>query len=288
MQLIYRFLNTKYHQNYILKSPYLGAVIIFVFCFGFLFLYKPHGTHEAQHLSYTATMAIYCFVIAVSAVLFIQTIKKIKYFSDCKDWTLLKELISIVLVLFGIGIAIYFTAFLVEVPAHRWNFPTFFDSCQEAFLIGIVPFLFFSIVNYRSFGMPTIIPLENEPTASTTECLEKSVEIISKLKKEKLSFIPSQLLYATSDGNYVVFYLNRNNKVEKEIIRNAISEIDQQLSQIPFLMRTHRAFIVNMKEVRMKKGNMLGYQLKISGIEHEIPVSRQYTHAFNQLFNLYH
>ena len=40
------------------------------------------------------------------------------------------------------------------------------------------------------------------------------------------------------------------------------------------MLRTHRAFIVNLKKVRSKKGNALGYKLGVSGYEEKIPVSR--------------
>jgi hypothetical protein len=286
-QLIYTWLNKIYQQNYILKKPYAGAFIIFLFCFGFLSVYKPLGTHGTQNLSYQETMAIYCLAFVIPFLGIITLLKKNRYFSDHKEWTLFKELISIILILSGIGIAVYITGFLVEPSGPRWNLSTFLNSFQSAFLIGIIPFLFFTIINYRSFGMQTISFMESEDSA-LTESVEENIEIISKLKKERLKFNPSQLLYATSDGNYVLFYLNRNNKIEKEIIRNSISDIDRQLSHIPFFMRTHRAFIVNVKEVRTKKGSTLGYRLKISGIDAEIPVSRSYTEAFNQLLSKFH
>jgi hypothetical protein len=285
--LIYTWLNKEYQQNYILKKPYVGAFIIFLFCFGFLSVYKPLGTHCTQNLSYQETMAIYCFAFVIPFLGIITLLKRNRYFSDNKEWTLFKELICILLILSGIGIGVYITGFLVEPSGPRWNFPTFFNSFQSAFLIVIIPFLFFTIINYRSFGMQTLSFMESEDSTLTKK-VEENIEIISKLKKERLSFNPGQLLYATSDGNYVLFYLNRNNKIEKEIIRNSISDIEQQLSHIPYFMRTHRAFIVNVKEVRMKKGSTLGYRLKISSIDAEIPVSRSYTQPFNQLFTQYH
>jgi Response regulator of the LytR/AlgR family len=95
-------------------------------------------------------------------------------------------------------------------------------------------------------------------------------------------------MYAESDGNYVVFYLNKNNLVKKEIIRNSINNIEQQLSEIPYFLRTHRAFIVNLKKVRNKQGNTLGYQIKLSDSEFKIPVSRKNTEIFNKLLAQYH
>ncbi len=287
MSHLITWLNKGYEQNYILKKPYVGAFILFLFCFGFLTVYKPLGTHGTQNLSYQVTMAIYCFAFAIPFFGIITLLRRNPYFSDGKEWTLFKELICILLILSGIGIAVYLTGFVVEPSGPRWNFPTFLNSFQSAFLIGIIPFLFFTAINYRSFGMQTLSFMENENSV-LKETVEETIEIISKLKKERLSFHPGQLLYATSDGNYVLFYLNRNHKIEKEIIRNSINDIEQQLAHIPYFMRTHRAFIVNVKEVRLKKGSTLGYHVRISGIDTEIPVSRSYTQAFNQLLGQYH
>jgi DNA-binding LytR/AlgR family response regulator len=76
--------------------------------------------------------------------------------------------------------------------------------------------------------------------------------------------------------------------VKKEIIRNSINNIEQQLSGIPYFLRIHRAFIVNLKKVRSKQGNTLGYLIKLAGPEFKIPVSRKNTRIFNELSALYH
>ena len=128
----------------------------------------------------------------------------------------------------------------------------------------------------------------NAMTGPDIQTHENLIKISSQLKKEELSFYPSQFLYAESDGNYVVFYLNKDNLVKKEIIRNSINNIEQQLSEIPYFLRTHRAFIVNLKKVRSKQGNTLGYLIKLSDIEFKIPVSRNNTKIFNELLAHHH
>ena len=114
------------------------------------------------------------------------------------------------------------------------------------------------------------------------------IQISSKLKKEELSFYPNQFMYALSEGNYVDFYLNRNNQIQKETIRNSISNIEQQFSNIPYFIRTHRAYIVNLKKVINKQGNTLGYRLKLDGTSFEIPVSRQKAKAFDHQFKAFY
>jgi len=280
-------LTKRFPQNKMLKNPTFGSLIIFSFFFLFMYIYKPLNTHESQNAGYNVTMAIYGIACALPVFVLGKIIHSVKRFSNDEEWTLLKELLSIFFILLIMGTVVYFMAFVVEKPADRWNFSTYFDSCKIVFLIGVIPFLFFSILNFRYFRYHTI-PSMNEKIDSSdlaSEFSEEIIQIDSKLKKEKLNFYPSQFLYAMSEGNYVEFYLNRDNHIQKEIIRNSISNIAGQLMGIPFCVRTHRAFIVNVKKVHLKKGNTLGYRLKLTGIDVEIPVSRQNINTFIQRFN---
>jgi DNA-binding LytR/AlgR family response regulator len=113
--------------------------------------------------------------------------------------------------------------------------------------------------------------------------MEELIHIESKLKKEELSFFPSQFIYAESDGNYVTFHLDIQGKTREVMIRNSISNIEQQLSGLPFCIRTHRAFIINTGKVTSRRGNTLGYRLKLAGADEEIPVSRQNIKSFDDL-----
>ena len=287
---IIKWLNIRYPQNYIIKNPFTGTLIIALFVFGFTVLYKPFNTHAARAFSYETTMAIYSLLSGIFIFLSIKILKTVKYFSKTKDWTIFKEFLSVFLVLFVLGIAIYVLGFFIETSAQRWNISTFLNSFKGAFLTGIIPLFFFTAINYPylfsesidlNIGNAAITGQENQPS-------EDLIQISSQLKKEELSFYPSQFLYAESDGNYVVFYLSINNLVKKEIIRNSINSIEQQLSGIPYFLRIHRAFIVNLKKVRSKQGNTLGYMIKLSETEIKIPVSRNNTKDFNKLSALFH
>jgi hypothetical protein len=284
--LIHKWLTIKYPQNYIIKNPLRGGLIVFSFCFSFIILYKPLGLHAARTLSYGVTMVSYSLICGVTILLLVKLLKSISYFSDKKDWILIKELLSILFVQVGLGVTIYFIGFIIESPANRWNFATFFSSCFYSFLLGIIPFIFCTAINFR-YLIPQhddeYIPIQNKGQAS-----ENLIKISSQLKKEELNFYPSEFLYAESDGNYVIFYLVRNETLKKEVIRNSINNVEKQLSEIPYFLRIHRAFIVNLKKVRSKHGNTLGYQIKLSGIDSRIPVSRSNTNNFNKLLEVYY
>jgi hypothetical protein len=286
---IHKWLNYKYPQNYIIRNPLAGALILAIFGFGFTILYKPLGVRASRLFSYDMTMAAYSLISGFAAIPFVRLLKSFKWFRDIKEWTILKELLSIIFVLTGVGLIIYVMGFVMETPSDRLNISTFLDSILRASMIGIIPFTFFTLMNYY-YLFPHNINSIQEKQGAEDPGIKRAADpivITSQLKKESLCFHPEELIYAESDGNYVIFYLDKGKQVKKEIIRNSINSIEQQLSAIPFYLRTHRAFIVNLKKVIGKHGTTLGYRLKLAGTENRIPVSRNNTAAFNQVFSGY-
>lgn len=270
-------------QNFILKHPHYGALLIGLFAFLFTLLYRPLGSHAGRIFGYSATMAAYSLISAIALFGMIKGLRRIEFFSKGHDWNLLKELMAVFIVLLGVGIAIYFAAFLLEEPTDRWNLATLFDSVRKSFLIGIIPFLISSVWNYR---YQNVLSPKNQAASvpNMQSDSEERIQIDSQLKKETLNFYPSQFLFAVSEGNYVNFFIQTDGKIQKKVIRNSINNIEQQLAGIPYLFRTHRAFIANLKKIKTKKGNSLGYRLRLWGIEEEIPVSRNKSREFNKLY----
>lgn len=274
-------LKIRYPQNFIIRRPVAGALVLFLFSFGFTLLYHPLNTHKSFYLGFELTMLAYTLVSAIIAGSLIILLKKIPFFSKIENWTLGKEIASIFIVLLVLGIVIYFVGFIIEPTAaeSRWDISTLVDSCKYSFLIYIFPFVFFSAVNYKFIFLnfeSTLKKFQEEKQQNLT------VNINSRIKKEGLTFQTNELLYAVSDGNYVIFHLFRDNEIKKIPIRNSISEIEVQLKDIPHFFRCHRGFIVNLNMVQSKKGNSSGYLLRIKHSKDTIPVSRKNTDLFNQ------
>ncbi len=288
IQKVYSILTKKYPQNYLLRNPFIGTLIVLLFSFLFVIIYKPLYLKESRFFNFELTMVVYLCATSTTLLGIALFLRRSKYFSKEYKWTLLKELILVVGILLVMGIVTYFLGFLLETPGKRWNVATFLDSCKIAFLIGIFPLLFFTIINYQYlFVTETIQNFETVRNNTGAEQFEELIHINSKLKKEELSFYPNQFIYSEAAGNYVIFHLEVDQKIRKEMIRNSISNIEKQLSGISYIIRTHRAFIVNIRKLHSQKGNTLGYRLKLNGTEDEIPVSRQRAHDFILLLKLY-
>lgn len=284
----YHWITGKFPQNYLIKYPLRGAVIVTLFSFLFTTLYDPLNFHGNQIFSYPQLMGLYCFAAGVTVYLLVHLLKLVPHFHSVEEWTLVKEILAILIILFGIGLGIYFSASFIDPQNPQWTFHNFIGSETNAYLIGSIPFLFSLIINishkFHHGSTESIYAAGIE--ANTIDIAEETIQIESKLKKETLKFHPSQFLYAESDGNYVVFYLNEENEIRKKIIRNSISQVEQQLTGHYYFFRTHRSFIVNLKKVTGKDGNTSGYRLNLEGLSTGIPVSRQNVSKFDELFPL--
>lgn len=278
-------LAARYPQNFILRQPLWGALILFLFSTAFTLLYQPLNTQGSRWFNFQLTMLLYSFISSLAAFLIIWILSRSSFFGERKRWTLPREMLAIYIVLQVMGIALFLVAFIIEESSSlsRWNLRTFLDSCKYSFLIGIIPFLFFTTSNLRyllTSNGPSFIDLDMDQVGKT----EPVINISSSLKKESLSFPAGDMLFVSSDGNYVEFHLNSNDKSRKVPIRNSISNIEQQFSNIPYYFRCHRAFIVNVESVVSKKGNALGYQLTLRNCTQKIPVSRQKIKEFDLLY----
>ncbi|MFP4555426.1 MAG: LytR/AlgR family response regulator transcription factor [Bacteroidales bacterium] len=279
-ELLYR----QYPQNFIIQKPIWGAIAFIAILFLFAITYQPLQIHEARSFSFSLTVLLYGLLISICVFIVAVIIKKTSCFSKNKRWTVSKELFSILIILTSIGLSAYSAGFLIEDQGERLNMSTFLDSFIRSVLIGVVPVVIPSLVNIRFAFTPEIFQEYKVNSQSRQkETNEKLIQIKSKAKKEELSFLKNEFIYAESKGNYVIFHLIRQEREFKVTIRNSISDIEQQLDSIPHFMRTHRAFIVNLGKVISKKGNSLGYHLKLQDSSSIIPVSRQNVKKFDEL-----
>ena len=275
-------LNRQFPQSFLIKRPLWGTIAFFIILFLFVVVYQPLRIHGARSFSLSFTMLFYCLLVSVGVFVVSSIIKRTNCFSKDDMWSVSKELFSIISVLAFIGITAYFAGFLMEYQDSRWNHATFFDSFSRSVLIGLIPVLIPSLLNIRYAFTPEIFrEYQFESQNRHDEKTEKLIKIESKAKKEELSFLPDEFVYAESEGNYVIFHLIKQDKLIEVVIRNSINEIEHQLLVIPYFMRAHRAYIINLKRVISTKGNSLGYQLKLKGTNQIIPVSRAKTSNFD-------
>lgn len=102
--------------------------------------------------------------------------------------------------------------------------------------------------------------------------------------KDSFSLDPRTLLYLEACGNYVKIYYEAEGKARQRLLRATIKQMEDTLQPYRFILRCHRAFLVNTDQVVRLEGNSQGYRLLFRQTEEEVPVSRAYTGIVRERF----
>ena len=93
---------------------------------------------------------------------------------------------------------------------------------------------------------------------------------------ETSTFLLPHLLYIEAVGNYVKVYHLQEGQIHADTLRATSKQMEKELETYPTIVRCHRAFLVNLRQVEQivsKAGTML---LRIRNCHTYIPVSRSH------------
>ncbi len=83
-----------------------------------------------------------------------------------------------------------------------------------------------------------------------------------------------KLLFIQSCDNYANVVRQKNGSTTEKLLRSSLKNIEEQIT-LPFIVRCHRSFIVNLSLVRAITGNSRNYTLSLKNYPTPIPVSRE-------------
>ena len=113
---------------------------------------------------------------------------------------------------------------------------------------------------------------------------EQQLLLTGDTRDSQLSLLPSRLLYAESCSNYVkvVWLAEGAHEVKSQLLRLTMKQLEEQLMPYDVLTRCHRAYLVNLRQVKQVSGNSQGCQLRLTACEETVPVSRPYVKAVKE------
>jgi hypothetical protein len=100
----------------------------------------------------------------------------------------------------------------------------------------------------------------------------------------RLSIKRSDFLYVEAADNYVMLYYRSGIKTSRELIRNSLKNMEEQLK--PYrILRCHRSYMVNMDQVKLIRREKDGFFLELDVAEEtKLPVSKTY---YSQIISLF-
>lgn len=120
---------------------------------------------------------------------------------------------------------------------------------------------------------------EEEETGGIEPAETPARLVFSGGTKERLEVDAYTLLYIEAEGNYVRIAYRSAGRVQQKLVRATMKQAEEAAEDCPYILRCHRAFLVNMCAVVKVDGNSQGYRLRLEGCEEEVPVSRAYAKA---------
>ena len=108
-----------------------------------------------------------------------------------------------------------------------------------------------------------------------------SFEIRNKDENDKIKFsvLAKDLLILESTDNYVSVFYILEGKVQRELLRNTMKNLEDFLKDSP-IIRCHRSFMVNSENIEFVKKAGKKLNLKVRLLDRTIPVSEKYSPLF--------
>ena len=264
-----------YHTS---SKPHIIIAVILGLLLGFiLIILEPFNLNNFDHKYGDILLMGFGFIKFLNYI--IAHLIENFYYKKFKKWSFWNEIVFLVLSSLSGGVLgyIYLDMFIEKQPLSFLRLMLFLYYI----VLPILPLIIFpkSVLRYILIKNTT-----TESKVNNTLIEEIPLEKIT-LKgqniKDELTFIKKELIYVKSIDNYVqVYYINEH--LKSKVLRAKLSEI---LVQAPFLVKSHRSYLINPQHSFKVKGNSQKAVLILKELEEDIPVSRMTYKTIKSLFS---
>lgn len=255
------------------------ALLIGFFVASFLYIFKPFGLHTLPSGDQWLILN-YGLITSVLIVVFNLGLKPALPGIFREDtWTAGKEILENLSLVFCIAVGNFFYTWLLG--GARLSLYEFFFMLLATLAVAIFPVSALVGINYVS-----LLKRNLREAASLDDLVERKKEtqnsddgewisIPGVYGQEPFKIKKNNLLWITSADNYVELVQISGGSVQKDLVRNSLSALEEDLEAYG-VHRCHRSFLVHLEKVKHIQGNAQGYRLQFDGLDEEIPVSRSF------------
>ncbi|MEQ8474693.1 LytTR family DNA-binding domain-containing protein [Fulvivirga sp.] len=269
-----------------------SVLIPSVVTFMVLLILRPFEFSTFTNKELILWSAVFAVLVGSTILITVLLVKRALQNTIEENWTVNKEIFLILFVLVTISIVI-FTLFLILNPEANW-LNIFNLVVVRTLAISFFPVLILVLYeqnHYQKIQRRQAEQLNQEllkkqhSVAQETHKINHPAKAVLVAENEKiaLQIDPMDLLFVKSEGNYVEVFYRQNEKIHKELIRNSLKAIEEQLS-VSVFFRCHNRFLINLHHIQKVEGNARNFELALANIEEKIPVSRGKSETLLQLF----
>ncbi|MFW5645166.1 MAG: LytTR family DNA-binding domain-containing protein [Bacteroidota bacterium] len=257
------------------KGRELVSILIIIFAMSFLFnyLFEPFNVYRPEH---KYDFFWICFFHSLSAVIAAGLYSLIAGIWISEDnWKVRNEIAFIAGLFLMIGISQFIIRDLIYENPENWSWVYFFEEIRNTFLIGILFVLILVPLNFLRLNHRHKQKSDHfeRYQLDSKEDSKGLVPLTTQLKSDDFLMDPENLIFARAEGNYLEIYMD-NDPEERLVKRMTLKDLEKQLDAYPFIMKTHRSYLVNLHKIDKMKGNAQGYKLFFTSYKDYVPVSR--------------
>ncbi|MGD1840870.1 MAG: LytR/AlgR family response regulator transcription factor [Thermonemataceae bacterium] len=271
---ITHFLNQPYPFYYKGFPALVIALFILLSSFSFNYFFEPFEVNVAEHkMSFFWISIVHAGVSVFVFLLLVWLMRQ----RPPAIWKVRSELLFIVILLLFIGIGQFLIRDIIYDNPRNWSLRYLTEEIRNAYLVGSLLIALMISLNFNRRYLQ-----KRQDQIVTPPLLKKTVFIATPLKNEAFSLSIEHFLYAKATGNYVEIYLVEQQQTVKLLKRLSLKTLQTFLVAYPFIIQTHRSYLVNLHAIEQYTGNTHGYQLSFRQTNTSIPVSRNNLHQFER------
>lgn len=269
-----------------------SVLIPSIVTFMVLLILRPFEFSTFTNKELICWSAVFAILVGATILITVLLFKKVLQNTIEEIWTVKREILLILFVLAIICLGV-FTFFLNLNTEANW-LDLFSLVVVRTFAISFFPVLVLVLYeqnHYQKIQRRQAEQLNQEllkKQHSVAQEINKvnhpaKVVLVAENEKIALQIDPMDLLFVKSERNYVEVFYRQNKKIHKELIRNSLKAIEEQLS-VSVFFRCHNRFLINLHHIQKVEGNARNFELALANIEEKIPVSRGKSETLLQLF----
>ena len=259
------------------KARLVLAFALFTYCF--LLLYQPFGAAEIRShrswflLGFAASVAL---VLSFNYFLLPRLFRPL---FQADRWQVKKEIFYISWSFCLIAALNYgYNSSVGKDIAPQYNLLQYLGITLS---VGIFPllgqiFLTERYLNRRNRQVAAALRQQKTPTTTSSEPRSRLSIHADTLRSGPLELALQDFIYATADGNYTTVFYWRDGQVQKRLLRLSLKNVAQQLADFEDIIRCHRSYVVNKRQIEDISGNARSLNLRMADGTASIPVSRTF------------
>jgi len=253
-------------------------LVIFCGVFGCLFLNIFHPFNINQWFSHVKAplFVILTFFAAAGMAALALTQFAIRALFKVTLTTRISFLGWLFVEFFFISLAVH-TVNIILLDLPFINLPEYLDTLKYTLMILVLPYFLAILLLFVQEQLAAVEELTIKVNKSITT---DSVAIRDENGKVVVHMPVRNILYFKSEDNYILLYYKHDNEVKKELIRNNLKKLEQDLN-LPNFIRIHRSYMINAQNLASVLRTSQGYRVKMNaGTDQILLVSATYQSAF--------